>query len=568
MTGSITAWTRLEPSGVAQDMTDGLRATVHDPLWLLARQWQLLEFRGEDGGSPVAARVRLDRHQLHTLHPGGSGDHVPYDPATAPLESLTERETDGTTGGVDLRLTADIGLRFLALLAEQDLATYRAAYLDHYALRAPLADDDPAVAAFLRLVAGRAPDGLRLFADLFATLGPDGDDTLPAAPDIDPDDRDAVRAVALRWLRWVSTVRAEPATTDAWIPERMEYDLAASASTADGPLRLRAREHDGADLDWYTFDVEAPTDGPAPDGEPEPIARTVIPSPVTYAGMPADRWWEFEDAGVRWGDVSAGPAELHRLLLTEFALVHGQDWFTVPVDLPVGAVYRVRSLVVTDTFGGRTLIPHHRDVDHPARDWRVFCHDRADGAPADLDALFVAPAVASRLEGPPIEEVLLLRDELANMAWAVERVVEGPLGRPVSRVDEQRISAAVAGDGDTAGESVRYRLATPVPPYWLPLVPVRITADDPAVRLQRARLLSSGGDGPTLPVARGRILAPDEPLALREEEVPRAGVRVTRAYRYTRWIDGSTHLWVGRRKSVGRGEGRSGLRFDLLEPDA
>jgi hypothetical protein len=32
-----------------------------------------------------------------------------------------------------------------------------------------------------------------------------------------------------------------------------------------------------------------------------------------------------------------------------------------------------------------------------------------------------------------------------------------------------------------------------------------------------------------------------------------------------RWIDGSSHLWVGRRKGVGRGEGSSNLRFDALD---
>ena len=64
----------------------------------------------------------------------------------------------------------------------------------------------------------------------------------------------------------------------------------------------------------------------------------------------------------------------------------------------------------------------------------------------------------------------------------------------------------------------------------------------------------------------GRILTPIpvDRLELFEEEVPREGVRVTRSYQYTRWFDGSTHLWIGRRKEVGRGEGSSGLRFDVL----
>jgi hypothetical protein len=42
-------------------------------------------------------------------------------------------------------------------------------------------------------------------------------------------------------------------------------------------------------------------------------------------------------------------------------------------------------------------------------------------------------------------------------------------------------------------------------------------------------------------------------------------VRLERRYRYARGLDGSPCVWVGRRRSTGRGEGRSGLRFDSLE---
>jgi hypothetical protein len=49
------------------------------------------------------------------------------------------------------------------------------------------------------------------------------------------------------------------------------------------------------------------------------------------------------------------------------------------------------------------------------------------------------------------------------------------------------------------------------------------------------------------------------------EEVPREGVHLERRYRAARGPDGSAYLWIGRRRSTGRGEGRSGLRFDFLE---
>ena len=54
---SITSWNRLEPRTRSPSLL-GIEARIHDPLWLLARQWQFGEFLGEDAGSPVSVRVR------------------------------------------------------------------------------------------------------------------------------------------------------------------------------------------------------------------------------------------------------------------------------------------------------------------------------------------------------------------------------------------------------------------------------------------------------------------------------------------------------------------------------
>jgi hypothetical protein len=72
----------------------------------------------------------------------------------------------------------------------------------------------------------------------------------------------------------------------------------------------------------------------------------------------------------------------------------------------------------------------------------------------------------------------------------------------------------------------------------------------------------------TPPRPRGRLLGPlagPPRVALREDEIPREGARLTHAYQLARWIDGTTFLWLGRRKGVGRGEGSSGLRFDVTD---
>jgi hypothetical protein len=54
---------------------------------------------------------------------------------------------------------------------------------------------------------------------------------------------------------------------------------------------------------------------------------------------------------------------------------------------------------------------------------------------------------------------------------------------------------------------------------------------------------------------------------IEEEEIPRAGLRVERAVYHARWIDGSTHIWVQRRRRIGAGESQSGLAFDQAKPN-
>jgi hypothetical protein len=109
-----------------------------------------------------------------------------------------------------------------------------------------------------------------------------------------------------------------------------------------------------------------------------------------------------------------------------------------------------------------------------------------------------------------------------------------------------------------------YGLATTVPDNWVPLVPVK---GKDGMRLERGKLLRVDQTWQFVK-AEGRILNPEvktsERVGIFEEEIPREGVRITRSYQLARWYDGSTHLWLGRRKRVGRGEGSSGLRFDTL----
>jgi hypothetical protein len=181
---------------------------------------------------------------------------------------------------------------------------------------------------------------------------------------------------------------------------------------------------------------------------------------------------------------------------------------------------------------------------------------------------FLPPALLSSIESRPIEEVLFLRDEMANLAWAVERFIESPVEQPLNRFEsylekQRRRQRATPDNIASAGGPLRYRLSTEIPDYWIPLVPARVGQ---GLRLKRGAVLTTDGSREVVH-ALGRILSPQpgHGLDLYEEEVPREGIRVRRSHQYCRWYDGSTHLWIGRRKQIGRGEGSSGLRFDRLD---
>jgi len=574
---------RLEPRSRNAEMKTGLQARIYDPLWMLARQWQFGEFQGEDNGSPVTARWRAESARLTRYHSGaiasGTVDAPSYDCRSLPLETLVERETvrpatNQTTKPEKLRLAAEAGQQLLRMLNQRPLSRdYRDAFIREYRFPALTAEQraelDGDSLAFFDLMSPRVPDGRRLYA-AFHSAG-DGEIAISPSLQIAAADLAEVEQAAQLWSQWFETLFSEPESANqSWTPERMEYAFSVGARFSDGERTLTAREYFEGRLDWHSFDVNAEVSlGAAADNAFTEITDTAIPAPVSFRGMPAARFWEFEDAQVDFGSVDAGPTDLARMLLVEFALSYGNDWFVIPIELEVGSLYRTRSLVVTDTFGVRTLIKPSSELGAPHYAWRMFQHsylrESGFGMPAS-NLFFLAPSALKSLESRPIEEALFLRDEMVNVAWAVERLVEGPADRPLNRFESYLDRRRRREQGSpiqpaTAPDTLRYRLATEIPDYWVPMLPVRT---EQGLRLRRGAVLDT--DGSPEPVqSLGRILESGQEFSLFEEEVPREGVRVTRNYQFTRWIDGSSHLWLGRRKGVGRGEGSSGARFDSLD---
>jgi hypothetical protein len=433
---------------------------------------------------------------------------------------------------------------------------------------------DREAARFLQVCAGRSIDGYAAYAAASLDLP-----LLPSAALGSPATAAAVTTAAVALVTWVRQVYGGAGVADppAWRPERLEYRLSTLATAPDGgTVTLAAHPGRSGAFDWYTFDRAATTRGTATT---EPIGLSIIPGHVRFRGMPNARWWDFEAGTTPFGEILPDKRDVAKVVLMDFMLVHGNDWFVIPLDQRVGTLCRIETLIVHDVFGIETLI--ERADAAPAASgelWTLFSTG-IEGEPDEVADFFLLPpsaGVASQI-APAVEEVRFLRDEGANMVWGVEETTENAVGEPwpgherdQARKAQRETEPVTTSAGSQPPPPLRYLIQTPVPENWIPFLPALDENTPDKYWLERT-FMQRGlvPDRLVLPV--GRILRPtslrqDEPYRLFEEEVPREGTQVTRHVVRSRWIDGSTHLWIARRKSVGVGEGSSGLRFDLAVP--
>lgn len=600
---SVTQWNRVEGRPRTAAFDAALRAEVRDGLWMLSRQWQMGEFQGDDAGAPILAQMRLDHTRLTKTKLGEDPVEDIVDPL--PLEARVERlHTTFTRGGrkiaYDLRLM--LGRRWLKTIAA--IGDHADAFRTAYPIAAPepsLAEDadicaHPSSFAMLSAVAGRAMDGGALYQHL-KTPGALASDGLALGADAAAIDLQGPRLVA-----WFERLISQPPEDHdgAWTPDRLEYQFQCSAPVTEEAAKVySAREFYSGRLDWWSLDVEPNAtrlDTPPDDGSPLPPedisvlgseVRTVIPTALTYDGMPSPRWWAFEDGRVNFGAVNAATTDLAKLMFIEFALVYSNDWFLAPFTAPAGTIATLRGCAVTNTFGERYWIrPAGAGLDDDPRRFTLFTSSIAGDArtPADT-SLLLLPTAPMVLDGPALEEIVFLRDEMANMVWGVEKTVPLPdgstrpgleAGRATRAYFERLLAESAAVDPDPERESVadiRYRVMNSVPENWIPFIPARTPGSDRAIRLQRAampRVMEGDPDDPkrvhpqTLLLRPGLDQTPKQPYFVQEEEVSREGVRVVRNFQRTRWRDGRVVVWCGVRKVVGRGEGSSGLGFDRI----
>ncbi|WP_248965076.1 hypothetical protein [Sphaerisporangium perillae] len=579
---TVGLWNRLEGRPRTADFERALRVEVRDALWLLTRQWQLGEFRGSDAGTPVTAMYSVGMAVPSRFQSalGGSAENLPAD---RPLEDVAERRALPFAFGperisYDLRLA--IGRRWLKLMSlHPPIRHHRQDFVELYpiALPSPASDADtprvahPEVWSTLQAVAGRRMDGYELYLHIKA-----GHEAADGIDHVAPPHRTLINELGTRLVGWFDGLIDQPAGDATWDPRRLEHRFSVAAGQPGGAEKvLTAQEYPGGELDWHAFSIDPGTQVGGAAAPPAPINRTVFPAPVRYSGMPLPRWWAVEDGKTNFAAVRPDRTDMARLVVLEFALVYSNDWFHLPCDLPTGTLASLRGLAVTDVFGQRLWItPAGAGADNDWQRWSMFTLDTigSDAVPADT-GLFLAPTVPKVADGPVLEEVDLIRDENANMVWGIEQTVRLPTGpgRSGSEVaaeilaQRRRLFPPTPPTAPLA--PIAYLAMTSVPGHWIPFIPVHVPGDSRKIQLQRAAMPSEIDTKPVRPrttiLREGLDAAPQRSYFLNEEEVPQTGTKVTVAYNRTRWGNGRVAVWLSARRGTGRGEGSSGLTFDL-----
>ena len=446
------------------------------------------------------AEDRLTRVDLKGGGRGGEdGPGGPFDYEGGPLEAIVEREpvmtdddvlnepADQPGEGPTLRRRAEAGQQFRRTLAESGYGEFAPADFESELLldvpEQPLESSDR---RYVELVGGRTIDGAKVARAIRSAVGniddvvageasswsgvSAGELPVPTTGSRTGTFDECVEA----FYAWYVDLYDEPTveTGSAWDPTRLEYRFSVTTGAGNTETVLEAPEYQGGHLDWYAFStpegaeslgtpdesgtpaegaltedgqLDLPSSVTAPETTEDvgigdiadmPLnlstitrSKTLLPAQISFPGMPANRWWELEDGSVDVSQATDEGSSLARMLLIEFAAQYGNDWFRIDLDTPVGTLTRLTDLTITDSFGlTETAEPAMED------DWNLYMHDLPNH---DEPGLFVPPTLADSRTSEPVEKVVFARDETANLAFALERIVESPTGQALDRTEFQ-----------------------------------------------------------------------------------------------------------------------------------
>ena len=513
---TVTLWNRIEGRPRTVDFNRALKAEVRDALWMISKQWQTGEFQGEDAASAILAKTHIKTTSL-TKYQAEGGEVDSFNDNEIPLEAKVEHQAVPFKLGsqiISLDLRILIGRHWLKLLRRHSITAIqnlKSEYLTNYGFNNPdpTLENDIQICAhievwqqFAAASKSSAIDGYVLYQDL-----KESNDKVTGAA-LSPADLDELNKVRQKLIIWFEKLFYQPIDKDnkAWKPSYLEYQFNCSAPKEDKEQVLIADEYYNGHLDWYNLDIHnTKTQLPVSDADPSEnsventFTLSFLPTPVSFPGMPHNRWWTLEDWKTDIGKINPNTTDINQLMLLDFGLNYANDWLLFPFTLPVGSLANIEGLIITNSFGERVWIKAAgKGNDEEWNRWSMFhLNTRGDlDIPADL-SLLLLPASAKVLEGKPLEEVYMIRDEVANMVWGVESLVPMATGKSKRGKEaalelrskyEQFVTLVPEPSEIVNDAKIRYQIVNSVPENWIPFIPVHKPNSDRETQLQRAAM--------------------------------------------------------------------------------
>ena len=579
--GEQTIFARFEPRTRDDHFTEALSFKTFDPMWFLTRQWQYGRFEGNDCGSPITAKVKVKRTLVDALEVHDTQEEYTNN---RPLEYDVEKVNRDITPFVRV----ESALYFTRMLKRKCLHAkevleklMREIPLSRFETEEQGSDDtvenlkqitNDKLEKLYKIYGSKTFDGYRLFEMI--------DHGRLAEYNSFDGFIDASQCY-YRWFIRKYMPRHGERMDNPWSSQKLGYDFSLKVSGVE----YEAHDYDSGSLSWYSFDT---SDKKRDFRESDTKYLSYLPTPALYPGSPRRNLWEFEDSRVSFGDLEGqGYSFLANAVIMQYVSMYGNDWLQMPLEVENGTVADIMCVLVKDTFGEYLCIDHNaqeNDGNLPNAGfidrWAMFqntspqAYVREDFSSSK--GFFVPPTISRGEIGRPVEEVHFLRDEMANMVWAVEENINDGCGGVRSgktMADKiEDILKKQEGDEVAVDEDAEYSylFQNRVPVNWIPFIPQKIKGEIRDILFRRGRMpvFYNGGYHsvrPSTSILRttkenGRVI----PFVVNEEELSAVGVKVMLTPQRVRWYNGESFMWYGLSKKFGGLQLNSGLMSDQL----
>lgn len=612
------SWIRLEPDSRSSDCSKGVQASLHDPQWLLSRQWALGEFEGEDASSIIYVKIGEKHDTIKKVILGNEQKN--YDPEI-PLEVYVEQtsleiaNTDQSGNfTLDMEKRMKLGLQFKndfykKITQFPDVNDLKNLYRflagpDGFAFElndAQKSFEPNITKEFVSILRNRVIDIYKLFnkEDITTEII----EKLKIFYEVDELDDNQTHILnvveesvnnVLGW--WKGNDDNEPFFEEptpeitTWDPRKLEYDFQLQFGNDDKKLICNANDYKEDRLNWYSFTIgESDQDYELPETTEKPIV--IAAKHLKIPGQPEKRFFNFEDSRVNFALIEPKITNLATLLLMQFSFIHSADWYMIPFPMNIGTLSSIKTFTAVDTFGDEIEIKpagytqdeiELLESEQGWDSWNAFMLSKSYQAnkKSNTQYFFLPPVIADYDLAVSHEEVKFLRDETANLTWAVEKKYRTLYGEPINGYDHYfyRLNSIIQTQLNDEiepliqKEALKYTFMTTIPWNWIPFIPVHASElgenhnnNYKQIVYRRAALLNPLLEDPQ-PIKPNSRLLNEVPIRyyIDESIIPRTGIIYSEQFQRTVWYNGKEFLWIGRKKRIGSGEGSSGLKFDTI----